>query len=460
MRSASAPSSLAAVRVSCIGTPPSAANVLPVPVAAAATLNVDTLTTPSARSPSVISKAAPPPLSILMLTYISPLQKWGSAKRSRFLVDALKRHGQVEILVLNFVKAPTGGAPLTVVEWQGAKLMELEIVQRGLMGRPRFDGVSAYATRQVTQHVDLSRYDLIVSRYVKPALKLALPPGIPVLVDFDDAVYEPPWKSLRGIKPWVGVFLRLLNDRLIVRGRLRGPTWGKAHYFFCRDVEREFFPALSGSVLPNLPPPTDHAGPPNFTPPGAPALMFVGLLDYMPNHDAVDWFLAAIWPLVLRDVPDARFLIVGSGAEDRLARWRAEPQVETLGFVDSLSAAYARATVVVVPMRSGAGTNIKALEPYLYGRMVVATPLVVEGHRPLFTEGVDVLVAPDAAGLARHCVDMLRDPQRASRIAMQGHIRITTVLTEASFREVVDAGLARVMQGQTFTGRMTSLALL
>lgn len=399
-------------------------------------------------------EAAPRTLSILVLTYISPLQKWGSAKRSRFLVDALKRHGQVDILVLDFVKAPSGRKdPLMVDEWNGARLMELEIVQRGLMGRPRFDGISTYVTRRVAQHLDLSRYDLIVSRYVKPALKLALPPGVPVLVDFDDAVYEPPWKSLQGIKPWTGVFLRLLNDRLIVRGRLRRPAWRKAHYFFCRDAERQAFPGLSGSVLPNLPPPADHGGPPDFTPPGAPALMFVGLLDYMPNQDAVDWFLAAIWPLVLREVPDARFLIVGSGSEDRLARWRAEPQVETLGFVDSLAAAYARATAVVVPMRSGAGSNIKALEPYLYGRMIVATPLVVDGHRPLFTEGVDVLVAADAAGMARHCVDMLRDPQRASQIAIQGHTRITTVLTQAHFREVVDAGLARVIQRQDLTGR-------
>ncbi|WP_367849543.1 glycosyltransferase [Rhodoferax sp. WC2427] len=271
---------------------------------------------------------------------------------------------------------------MTTTEWQGIKVMDLKIAQQGLLGRPRFDLTSGYVTQQVAQHVDLAGYDLLVNRYVKPALKLALPPGVPLLVDFDDAVYEPPWRALSGLKSWVGVGLRLLNDRVIVRIRLKATAWRQAHYFYCRDAERNVFAGLPGSVLPNLPPPAYRAGPPDFVPPKAPALMFVGLLDYMPNHDAVDWFLQAIWPLVLRQVPQARFLIVGSGEESRLARWRSAPQVETLGFVDSLADAYAQATACVVPMRSGAGTNIKALEPYLYGRMVIATPLVVEGHRP------------------------------------------------------------------------------
>lgn len=399
------------------------------------------LTTQLPAFDAVQSAHVVPSRPILLLTYISPLQKWGSAKRSAFLVDALRRHGNLEVLTLSFVDGPVVGNPMTTTRWKGLRVMDLQIEHKGLLGRARLDLTSNYVTRQVALHVDLSRYDLLVSRYVKPVLKLALPPGVPLLVDFDDAVYEPPWRALTGLKSWVGVGLRMLNDRVIVRSRLNAAAWGKAHYFFCRDAERKVFARLPGSVLPNLPPPADRAGPPDFEPPAAPALMFVGLLDYMPNHDAVDWFIEAIWPLVLRQVPSARFLVVGSGAEFRLARWRSAPQVETLGFVDSLTDAYAQATACVVPMRSGAGTNIKALEPYLYGRMVIATPLVVEGHNPLFTAGSDVLVASDAQGLAQHCIDMLRAPQRASDIARRGYTRISTVLTEERFQSVVDAAV-------------------
>jgi polysaccharide biosynthesis protein PslH len=384
--------------------------------------------------------------AILMLTYISPLQRWGSAKRSRFLVDALKRHGTVDVLVLSLVDATSVGEALTTTEWNGVKVMELKIAQRGVLGRPRFDLTSTYVTREVARHVDLSGYDLLVSRYVKPALKLALPQGVPVLVDFDDAVYEPPWRALRSVKSWVGVALRLFNDRVILRSRLSCPDWRRAHFLFCRDAERKVFGWLPASVLPNLPPAADRGGPPDFAAPTQPALMFVGLLDYMPNHDAVDWFLDAIWPEVLQSVPDARFLIVGSGSDDRLRRWRQHPRVETLGFVESLADAYATATACVVPMRSGAGTNIKALEPYLYGRMVIATPLVVAGHEPLFTAGDDILEAADARGLASHCIDMLRNPRRASEMAQRGYRRITSTLTEERFRAIVDSAVGEVLR--------------
>ena len=112
--------------------------------------------------------------------------------------------------------------------------------------------------------------------------------------------------------------------------------------------------------------------------------MFVGLLDYMPNTDAVDWFLTDIWPRVRDAVPEARFLVVGSGAAPLLARWSQHAGVETLGFVDSLADAYAQATACVVPMRGGAGTNIKALEPFQYGRPVIATSHVLSGYDGLF----------------------------------------------------------------------------
>ncbi len=384
--------------------------------------------------------------AILLLTYISPLQRWGSAKRSRFLIDALKQHGVVDVLVLSFVDIADARPTLTVTEMDGVQVMELQLVQRGWRSRPRFDLMSGDVSKQVARHIDLASYDLLVSRYVRPAMKLDLPEGVPLIVDFDDAVYDPPWRALRTLKSWVGVLLRLFNDRVIVRTRLKGASWRRAHYLFCREAERQVFGWLPGAVLPNLPPAADRAGPPDFSPPEQPALMFVGLLDYMPNLDAVDWFLDAIWPIVLGEVPQARFLIVGSGADELLERWRRRPGVETLGFVDSLADAYAQATACVVPMRSGAGTNIKALEPYLYGRMVIATPLVVEGHHPLFTAGQDILVAPDAKGLARHCIDMLVAPRRASELAQRGHQRITSTLTEKNFQRILGDAVALLLR--------------
>jgi glycosyltransferase involved in cell wall biosynthesis len=382
---------------------------------------------------------------ILLLTYISPLQKWGSAQRTRFLIEALSRHGQVEVLVLALGSDPANHGHISEDHVGTTPVRELQIRTTDPASRPRFDITSDFVSREVASRVDLSRYDLIVSRYIKPALKLKTPPNVPLIVDFDDALYEPPWGALTSLKMWVGVFLRLLNDRVIVRSRLRLHPRRYAHFFFCREAEREVFPWLPGSVLPNLPAAPARPGPPDFSVPRQPALMFIGLLDYMPNKDAVNWFLEKIWPLVLQEVPKARFLLVGSGEADTLRAWAAHPGVEALGFVDSLADTYAQVTAAVVPMRSGAGTNIKALEPYLYGRAVIATPLVLEGHRPLFRDGQDMLTADDAEGMARHCIDVLNNPKLARDVAQNGHARITAHLTKARFQAVVDEAVSSAL---------------
>ncbi len=374
---------------------------------------------------------------ILMLTYISPLQKWGSAQRTRFLIDALKRHGEVEVVVINFGR-DAQMPEMVEHDLAGTRVLELYLPIQGLAMRPRFDIPSSVVTQAVSRYVDMDRYDLILSRYVRPSMKVSLPEHVPLIVDYDDAIYEPPWKALTTLKSWVGVFLRLFNDRVIVRGALKLHRHRRAHYFFCREVERREFPGLKSSVLPNLPAAPKREGPPSFDLPARPALMFIGLLDYMPNHDAVDWFLDAIWPQVRKSVPQARFLIVGNGADALLKRWAQHEGVEALGFVDSLADTYAQVHASVVPMRSGAGTNIKALEAYLYGRAVIGTPLVREGHGDLFRDGQDMLTARDADSLAKHCIDLLTHPDRASQIARNGYQRITSTLTLARFQQVVD----------------------
>lgn len=385
------------------------------------------------------------PKRVLLLTYISPLQKWGSAQRSRHLIDALLRHGSVDVLVLRFDRRDAIGAPVSVFDFHGARVVEVGITVSGMTSRPRFDLESDHVTRTVEQHVDLSSYDLFVSRYVKPALKLRLPPQVPVVVDFDDAVYEPPWRALSTPKMWVGAFTRLLNDRLLVRMRLTSRP--HAHYFFCREAERRHFPALPGSVLPNLPTAPARTGTPSFDSPGRPALIFVGLLNYMPNTDAVDWFLSDIWPRIHAAVPTARFLVVGSGAPELLSAWAQHPGVETLGFVESLADAYAQATASVVPMRGGAGTNIKALEPFHYGRPVIVTRQVLEGYDALFRDGQDMLAADDAGTFAEHCIALLNNPALASALARSGYQRLSTHLTTEHFGRIVDSAVAPLLSG-------------
>ena len=386
---------------------------------------------------------------ILLLTTVSPLEPWGGApQRTRRLLDALARCGDPEVLVLGF-RYDASGAAFGERRLGNVRVMQLDVPIRAPSALPHFDVASRAVSRMVARHVDLDAYDVIVSRYVKPAAKLVLPEHVPLIIDFDDAVYAPPWRTLAGVRGWLGALARLANDRLVLRPRLKHGRLRRAHYFFCRSGEREAFPWLRSSLLPNLPVVGVPDRAPDFDPPARPALLFLGLLDYPPNRDAVEWFLAAIWTRVLREVPEARFLIAGKGPAHLLERWASRPGVTVLGFVERLSDAYARASASVVPLRSGGGSSIKALEAYHYGRMVVATSRVVEGHRPLFAAGSHILVADGAAAFAAHCVRALRDPALAAGIAAAGYARIADALAPERFAATVADAVGAAGEGRT-----------
>ena len=63
-----------------------------------------------------------------------------------------------------------------------------------------------------------------------------------------------------------------------------------------------------------------------FTPAGPAAephsMVFTGMMGYTPNHDGMLWFLEEIFPLILRQIPDARVYIVGSRPPGALRRRR------------------------------------------------------------------------------------------------------------------------------------------
>lgn len=109
-------------------------------------------------------------------------------------------------------------------------------------------------------------------------------------------------------------------------------------------------------------------------------LMSVGLMGYSPNYQGVDWFVENVWKKFQAKHPEWRYAIAGRGAPESFCqRWSSVPGVDVLGFVDDLDELYERATAVVAPIFSGAGTCIKIVESALHGRKTFVTPFAVRG---------------------------------------------------------------------------------
>ena len=173
--------------------------------------------------------------------------------------------------------------------------------------------------------------------------------------------------------------------------------------------------ACTKRVLPN----TYRAG--DVTPPTHSAhphhVVMIGMMNYFPNRDGMQWFVDTIWDRVRQQVPDARLTIAGRGSDELFAP-NPERNIEVTGRFDDPASVLTRASTVVVPLRHGSGTRVKILEAFAYGRPVVSTTIGAEGLDVV--NGESILIADDPAEFADHVVSLFEDRERASSLAKAG----------------------------------------
>ena len=113
--------------------------------------------------------------------------------------------------------------------------------------------------------------------------------------------------------------------------------------------------------------------------PPANRLLYVGLMDYLPNVDAVMFFARGIWPRIRERFPDLTFTIVGANPTEAVRSLGSRPGITVTGTVPEVAPFYKGALAVVVPLRSGGGTRLKILEAMAASVPVISTPLGAEG---------------------------------------------------------------------------------
>ena len=153
-------------------------------------------------------------------------------------------------------------------------------------------------------------------------------------------------------------------------------------------------------------------------PPGGPALVFSGTLDFRPNIDAVLWFAREVLPLVRAHRPDARLRVVGRRPGPAL-RGLASEAVEIVGEVPDARPHIAGAAVYVVPMRIGGGVRLKLLEALALEAPVVSTPMGAEGVAGL-RDGEHCLLADTPSRFAAATLRLLDDPALGRRLGAAG----------------------------------------
>ena len=137
-------------------------------------------------------------------------------------------------------------------------------------------------------------------------------------------------------------------------------------------------------------------------------IIYTGNMSYFPNIDGALFFINEIFPKIKKSIANAKFYIVGQNPPSVLKKLSRDDIIVT-GFVPDIKAEYLRSIVAVAPVRFGAGTLNKILEPMALSIPVVATSIATEGL-PL-QHGRDVFVADSPADFAESVINLLNDQE-------------------------------------------------
>ncbi len=188
--------------------------------------------------------------------------------------------------------------------------------------------------------------------------------------------------------------------------------------------------------------------------PQAPTVLFIGQLVARKGYDV----LARAVPLVARELPEARFVMVSHNPQDErelrrlLAEGGAGDAVSLLGRVSEAEKIrlLREAAVVAAPSRYE-GFGIPIIEAMAAGRPIVTTD--VPAGNEIVRHGENGLLFPyaDHAALARALILLLRDPQQAARLGAAGqrevHERYSAARLAADLEQwytsVVDRSISR-----------------
>jgi sugar transferase (PEP-CTERM/EpsH1 system associated) len=171
------------------------------------------------------------------------------------------------------------------------------------------------------------------------------------------------------------------------------------------------------------------------------SLVFTGSMDWLPNEDAIFYFVQAILPLIKQQCPEVSLKVVGRSPSRKLqALVQQEKSVRLTGWVEDIRPFVARGSICIVPLRIGGGTRLKIFEAMAMSKAVVSTSLGAEGL-PV-QAGENILLADTPNDFAESVVSLLRDPSERKRLGASAR---ALVQEKYSWPKVAES-FARILQ--------------
>ncbi len=144
------------------------------------------------------------------------------------------------------------------------------------------------------------------------------------------------------------------------------------------------------------------------------SIVFMGKMNYPPNVEAVTYFIENIYGKIREEYDDVEFHIIGGYVTEEIKKYHGKNSIFVHGFVEDAASFLQKSTVVIAPMRSGAGLQNKIIQAMYLGCAVITSEIGADGLMRL--SGNELIIYKDDKDFINKLIYFLRlDSSNARR---------------------------------------------
>jgi glycosyltransferase involved in cell wall biosynthesis len=363
---------------------------------------------------------------------LHPLDTGGKLRTYNMMRELRKNH-QITFLALESRSAPADWKDnareychdIISIPWKESRRFSLrfylELARNALFSNRPY-AIEKYASsgmRNTISKLDNSTYDLIVCDFLVPAANFPDRMRTPTIL-FQHNVESDIWR--RHYEQRTGTigkkYFYLQWKRMVAFEKKYCERFDGVVTVSPKDSETLRNRFDGGNILGDVPAGVDlqYFRPVDKDLPSERRLVFTGSMDWLPNDDAMSFFIRDIYPEIKDEVPGVTLTVAGRnpspGLREEASR---DPSINVTGTVEDIRPFVHEAMVMIVPLRIGGGTRIKIFEGMAMGIPVVSTSIGAEGL-PV-THGDNILLADKTDAFAAETVRLINDNDLRKKIA-------------------------------------------
>jgi glycosyltransferase involved in cell wall biosynthesis len=135
------------------------------------------------------------------------------------------------------------------------------------------------------------------------------------------------------------------------------------------------------------------------------SLFHLGSMDWLPNREAIEWFLDNCWPVLHKLFPALKLFLAGRSFPQEIIDCN-HPNVICEGRIENANSYMQNKQIMIVPLHSGSGMRVKIIQGMALGKTIISTSIGAEGIPA--TNRLNILIADspeEFISTIKSCID-------------------------------------------------------